>query len=64
VAIEQKSAMLEEGLKDAARKAGVKTRFYRQAACSAPTSAMLMSWIIPRRKKLIPGSFLVLFRDA
>jgi len=29
VAIEQKSAMLEEGLKDAARKAGVKTRFYR-----------------------------------
>jgi len=28
-AIEQKSAMLEEGLKDAAKKAGGKTRFYR-----------------------------------
>lgn len=28
-AIEQKSAMLEEGLKDAAKKAGAKTRFYR-----------------------------------
>jgi glutamate-1-semialdehyde 2,1-aminomutase len=28
-AIEKKSAMLEEGLKDAAKKAGVKTRFYR-----------------------------------
>jgi glutamate-1-semialdehyde 2,1-aminomutase len=27
--IERKSAMLEEGLKDAAKRAGVKTRFYR-----------------------------------